>query len=222
MPGPPGRAPERAPAGYGLAVTGMDLASARLVPAAADGGSLRASPRGRRLRARRRRGGQRDGLGLPGLRRGYGAARWCGPRLADPRAAPWPPFVLVAARGTELVVVVHGPVEVTVEREDGQERFYGGDEVGSWLNKVLQQVQGLSAGGGAHTDGLVDLREGVVRAGGFLLVPGHHQVRPQPSVPRPDAVTEDHDHGVPSRPAPGTGAGARADLGSLTSYNAPG
>jgi hypothetical protein len=97
-----------------------------------------------------------------------------GSRLADPRATPWPPFVLVASRGPELVAVVHGPVEVVVEREGDEERLYGGDEVGSWLNKALPQAQALRAGAGARPDGPVDLREGVVRAAGFLLVPRGH------------------------------------------------
>ena len=116
-----------------------------------------------------------------------------GSRLADPRATPWPPFVLVAARGPELVAVVHGPVEVVVERAGGKERLYGGDEVGSWLNKVLPQVQALHAGGEAPgRDGPVDLREGVVRAGGFLLVPRGTSYAPRRrrDEPHPGAVAK--------------------------------
>jgi hypothetical protein len=148
-----------------------------------------------------------------------------GSRLADPAAAPWPPFVLVAERGAELVVVVHGPVEVVVERADDKVRFYGGNEVGSWLNKVLQQVQVLYAGGGdaaggAQSDGLVDLREGVVRAGGFLLVPGHPLVGPKAAEPRPVALSEDQDHSARSRPAPGASGGA--DVDRPTIFEAPG
>jgi hypothetical protein len=112
-----------------------------------------------------------------------------GSRLADPRAAPWPPFVVVAARGAELVAVVHGPVEVVVERAGDEERLYGGDDVGSWLNKVLAHVQALHAGHGAQADGPVDLREGVVRAGGFLMVPCHQAVG-DPAEPRSGARTE--------------------------------
>ncbi len=150
----------------------MDLASARLVPAAGGGGWLARLPGavvfvpGDGEEAREMVSACLACAGAMELLGGVGS------RLADPRAAPWPPFVLVAARGAEVVVVVHGPVEVAVERAGGQERLYGGDEVGSWLNKVVQQVQGLSAGRGVQADGLVDLREGVVRAGGFLLVPG--------------------------------------------------
>ena len=133
-----------------------------------------------------------------------------GSRLADPRATPWPPFVLVAARGPELVAVVHGPVEVVVERSGDKERLYGGDEVGSWLNKALPHAQALHAGAGARTDGPVDLREGVVRAAGFLLVPRGQP----PTVTGEDRPVEDEwltvvgpskldqaPHG-PSRPGP--------------------
>jgi hypothetical protein len=148
----------------------MDLASARLVPAG-DGGWLARLP-GAVVFV------PHDGeearemisacLACDGAMELLGGV---GSRLADPRAAPWPPFVLVAARGPELVAVVHGPVEVVVERSGDKERLYGGDEVGSWLNKALPHAQALHAGAGARTDGPVDLREGVVRAAGFLLVP---------------------------------------------------
>jgi len=151
-------------------VTGMDLASARLVPAG-DGGWLARLPGAVVFvphdgeEAREMISACMACDGAMELLGGVGS------RLADPRATPWPPFVLVAARGPELVAVVHGPVEVVVERSGDKERLYGGDEVGSWLNKALPHAQALHAGAGARTDGPVDLREGVVRAAGFLLVP---------------------------------------------------
>ena len=148
----------------------MDLASARLVPAG-DGGWLARLPGAVVFvphdgeEAREMISACMACDGAMELLGGVGS------RLADPRATPWPPFVLVAARGPELVAVVHGPVEVVVERSGDKERLYGGDEVGSWLNKALPHAQALHAGAGARTDGPVDLREGVVRAAGFLLVP---------------------------------------------------
>ena len=151
-------------------MTGMDLASARLVPAG-DGGWLARLPGAVVFvphdgeEAREMISACMACDGAMELLGGVGS------RLADPRATPWPPFVLVAARGPELVAVVHGPVEVVVERSGDKERLYGGDEVGSWLNKALPHAQALHAGAGARTDGPVDLREGVVRAAGFLLVP---------------------------------------------------
>lgn len=99
-----------------------------------------------------------------------------GSRLADPRAEPWPAFAIVAQRGDDLVAVVHGPVEVVVEREAGPEsRLFGGDDVGSWLNRLLHDASGLRAGEAQEQDALTDLREGVVRANGFLLRLGGRQ-----------------------------------------------
>jgi hypothetical protein len=69
------------------------------------------------------------------------------------------------------VAVVHGPVEL-VEDQDGEERrLFGGEDVGSWLNRVLRDVQALRAGQAGDNEGLADLREGVIRASGFLLLP---------------------------------------------------
>jgi hypothetical protein len=94
-----------------------------------------------------------------------------GSRLADPGAAPWPPFAISASRGPELVAVVHGPVEL-VEDQDGEERrLYGGEDVGSWLNRLLRGARSLRAGRVGDDEGLADLKEGVIRASGFLLVP---------------------------------------------------
>ena len=159
-----------------MAVTGMDLVSARLLPAGCAGGWL-ARTSGAVVFV------PEDGeearemisacLACDGAMELLGGV---GSRLADPRAAPWPPFALVAARGAELVAVVHGPVELVVERAGDKERLYGGDHVGSWLNKALPQVEALHAGQGAQTDALVDLRQGVVRAAGFLLVLRHQSV----------------------------------------------
>jgi len=67
-------------------------------------------------------------------------------RLADPGTALWPPFAIVGARGADLVIVVHGPVEVTLNQEGGLTKLYGGDDVGSWLNRIVHNVSSLSAG----------------------------------------------------------------------------
>jgi len=91
-------------------------------------------------------------------------------RLADPRAALWPPFAIVVARGADLVVVVHGPVEVTLSQDGAAgARLYGGDDVGSWLNRIVHNVSSLSAGKPVSEEGPADLREGVIRADGFKL-----------------------------------------------------
>ena len=93
-------------------------------------------------------------------------------RVASALAAssePWPPFAIVAARGADIVVVVHGPVEVTAVHEGGEARLYGGDEVGSWLNRLMRGSLRVSAGGAVSEDDPADLREGLIRADGFLL-----------------------------------------------------
>ncbi len=100
-----------------------------------------------------------------------------GSRLADPEAAPWPPFAIIASRGGELVSVVHGPVEVEVLQEGGGVKLYGGEEVGSWLNRALKGVTVVRAGKRADDDGLADLREGVVQASGFVLGAGPSPAR---------------------------------------------
>jgi hypothetical protein len=101
-----------------------------------------------------------------------------GSRLADPRAEPWPPFAIVAARGDDLVTVVHGPVEVGVDRGGSEAKLFGGDDVGSWLNRQLHDVTTLRAGKQGEVDPIADLREGVIRASGFLLVSAERAGRP--------------------------------------------
>jgi hypothetical protein len=187
-----------------LAVTGMDLLSARLVPAGCDGGWLARLP-GAVVFVPDDGEDAREMisacLACAGAMELLGSV---GSRLADPRATLWPPFALVAARGADLVAVVHGPVALIAERAGDRERLYGGDAVGSWLNKVLPHVEALHAGRGTQTDGLVDLRDGVVRATGFLLVPRHQPVSRPPAELRQTAWTGDK----------GAVAGSRVALGA--------
>ncbi len=156
---------------YGLAVSGIDISAARLVPGTGTDGWLARLPGAV--------------VWVPGS--GHDAEELIsvcltassptellgrvGSRLADPGAAPWPPFAISASRGPELVAVVHGPVEL-VEDQDGEERrLYGGEDVGSWLNRLLRGARSLRAGRVGDDEGLSDLKEGVIRASGFLLVP---------------------------------------------------
>jgi hypothetical protein len=198
-----------------LAVTGMDLLSARLVPSGGEGGWLARIPGAVVFVPNDGQDAQEMisvCLACGGAMEMLGGV---GSRLADPRALPWPPFALVAARGAELVAVVHGPVELVVERAGDKERLYGGDDVGSWLNKVLSHVKALHSGRGVQTDGLVDLREGVVRAGGFLLVPRRQPTADQPSEPRPTALAEDEEAADRSRAARAAGARFPVEAESL-------
>jgi FHA domain len=160
-----------APAGYGLAVSGIDISQARLVPGAGTDGWLARLPgaivwvpgsspdAGELISACLAAMSPTDLLGRVGS------------RLADPQAAPWPPFAIVAARGPELVAVVHGPVELVADQEGEEKRLYGGEDVGSWLNRLLKGAGALRAGNGGDDEGLADLREGVIKASGFVLVP---------------------------------------------------
>jgi FHA domain len=159
------------PAGYGLAVSGIDISQSRLVPGAGTDGWLARLPgaivwvpggspdAGELISACLAAISPTDLLGRVGS------------RLADPQAAPWPPFAIVAARGPELVAVVHGPVELVADQDGEEKRLYGGEDVGSWLNRLLKGTGALRAGNGGDDEGLADLREGVIKASGFVLVP---------------------------------------------------
>ncbi|HYA43988.1 MAG TPA: hypothetical protein VED59_00155, partial [Acidimicrobiales bacterium] len=84
-----------------------------------------------------------------------------GSRLADPRAKSWPAFALVAERHHELVAVVYGSVEVTALHADHETKLFGGDELGSWLNRVLKDVRELRAGRKSADESLGDFHDGV-------------------------------------------------------------
>ena len=127
-----------APAGYGLAVSGIDISQARLVPGAGTDGWLARLPgaivwvpgsspdAGELISACLAAMSPTDLLGRVGS------------RLADPQAAPWPPFAIVAARGPELVAVVHGPVELVADQEGEEKRLYGGEDVGSLAQPAVE------------------------------------------------------------------------------------
>ena len=102
---------KRAQQGYGLAVTSIDISLARLVPTAGAGGWLYRLPGAvvwipdsdqdiGQLLAACLASGSPTGL-----------LATVAARLADPQAAPWPPFAILVARGADMVAVVHGPVE---------------------------------------------------------------------------------------------------------------
>ena len=74
-----------------------------------------------------------------------------GSRLADPEAAPWPPFAIAASRGPELVAVVHGPVEL-IEDQDGEERrLYGGRRRWLLAEPALEEAHDRCAPAGLAT-----------------------------------------------------------------------
>jgi hypothetical protein len=93
-----------------------------------------------------------------------------GSHLTDPQAEPWPPFALLAARGPDLVVVVHGPLQVVLEHTGGPTVLYGGDDAGSWLHRLVRDVSAVRAGSAGNDLNPAELDRGIVRAAGFALV----------------------------------------------------
>jgi hypothetical protein len=69
-------------------------------------------------------------------------------------------------------------VEVGVDRGGSEAKLFGGDDVGSWLNRQLHDVTTLRAGKQGEVDPIADLREGVIRASGFLLVSAERAGQP--------------------------------------------
>ena len=133
-----------------------------------------------------------------------------GSHLADPRGAAWPPFAIVAARGADVVAVVHGPVELQVRHGSGEERLFGGEEVGSWLNRVLRNVSAVRAGAPAAPDALSDLHQGVVRASGFALLPvgARGSDAPAPAAVAPAAVARSQSSAPAQQAGPVASAAA--------------
>jgi hypothetical protein len=156
-------------AGYGLAVSDTDFSSARLVPVAGSDGWLARLPG--------------SVVWIPGdgqVERDLVAAcltatsptellARTGAHLVDPDASPLPPFAILAARDVGLVAIVHGPVQVTVDQDGDERTLYGGDETGSWLNRHVKGARVAWAGRRGDEDDLAELRDGLVRASGFIL-----------------------------------------------------
>jgi len=168
-------------------VVTIDISSARLVPAPGSDGWLCRLPSAVAWLP----GSDQDAAGLIAECLTAGGPTELlgrvGSRLADPKAPPWPAFAIVAARGPDLVAVVHGPVEVVVDHEGHTARLYGGDEIGSWLNRLLRGATALRAGRSADDDGTADLREGVIRSGGFALTAVRDQRRVRSEVRHEEA-----------------------------------
>jgi len=156
-------------AGYGLAVSDTDFSSARLVPVAGSDGWLARLPG--------------SVVWIPGdgqVERELVAAcltaasptellARTGAHLVDPDASPLPPFAILAARDVGLVAIVHGPVQVTVDQDGDERTLYGGEETGSWLNRHVKVARAAWAGRRGDEDDLAELRDGLVRASGFIL-----------------------------------------------------
>ena len=156
-------------AGYGLAVSDTDFSSARLVPVAGSDGWLARLP-GAVVWVPGDGQDERELVAacLTAASPSELLAR-TGARLVDPEATPLPAFAILAARDPGLVAIVHGPVEVTVDQEGDERTLYGGEETGSWLNRHVKGTRAAWAGRHGDEGDLAELRDGLVRASGFIL-----------------------------------------------------
>ena len=108
-------------------------------------------------------------------------------------------FGMVAARGSDVVVFLRGPVSCTVT-EAGRTRELSGERALTWVDEAMpatfdQLTIGVAAGRALAPDPLSDLREGVVPGQGFALTwlgaaaaPAAAAARPHPDeAPAPEA-----------------------------------
>jgi len=178
-------------AGYGLAVSDTDFSSARLVPVAGSDGWLARLP-GSVVWIPGDGPAERElvAVCLTAASPTELLAR-TGTRLVDPDASPLPPFAILAARGPGLVAIVHGPVEVTVDQDGDERTLYGGEETGSWLNRHVRGARAAWAGRRGDEDDLAELRDGLVRASGFILSWRRNESSARPASQKARKVAED-------------------------------
>jgi len=214
-------------AGYGLAVSDMDFSSARLVPVAGPDGWLARLP-----------GavvwvpgdGQVERELVTGCLTASSPTELLartGAHLADPQAAPLPAFALLVARDLGLVAIVHGPVQVTVDQGGDERTLYGGDETGSWLNRHLKGTRAAWAGRRGDEDDLAELREGLVRASGFVLSWRRDKSAPRQSSQKGRKMGEDPapvelgDEHVAPEPSSASAASAAAVMSAMVGALTP-
>jgi len=178
-------------AGYGLAVSDTDFSSARLVPVAGSDGWLARLP-GAVVWIPGDGPGERELVAacLTAASPTELLAR-TGTHLVDPDSAPLPAFAILAARDPGLVAVVHGPVQVTVDQDGDERTLYGGEETGSWLNRHVKGTRAAWAGKRGDEDDLAELRDGLVRASGFILSWRRNKSSPRQTSQKGRKVVED-------------------------------
>ena len=178
-------------AGYGLAVSDTDFSSARLVPVAGSDGWLARLP-GAVVWIPGDGPDERELVAacLTAASPTELLAR-TGTQLVDPEAAPLPAFAILAARDPGLVAIVHGPVQVTVDQDGDERTLYGGEETGSWLNRHVKGTRAAWAGRRGDEDDLAELRDGLVRASGFILSWRRNKSSPRQASQKGRKVVED-------------------------------
>jgi hypothetical protein len=127
-------------------------------------------------------------------------------------------FGMVAARGSDVVVFLRGPVSCTVT-EGGSTRELSGERALTWVDEAMpatfdQLTIGVAAGRAVAPDPLSDLREGVVPGQGFALTwPGaaaaaatepaaHEAPAPEAEPPALDEAAAVADWAQPAEPLP--------------------
>ena len=178
-------------AGYGLAVSDTDFSSARLVPVAGSDGWLARLP-GAVVWVPGDGQDERELVAacLTAASPSELLAR-TGSRLVDPETTPLPAFAILAGRDDGLVAIVHGPVQVTVDQDGDERTLYGGEETGSWLNRHVKGARAAWAGRRGDEDDLAELRDGLVRASGFVLSWRRNKSSPRQTSQRGRKVVED-------------------------------
>jgi hypothetical protein len=126
-------------------------------------------------------------------------------RLSGGSAQDLPPFGLVTSADDGLAVLVHGRAAVEVTDKDGAPVRLSPEVDGQWLTRTIPGATRVTFGGvppGATSEGLTDLRGGVLPVRGALLI----GIGPAADEGRPAA--EPAAAGVPSAAAPpGVAAG---------------
>lgn len=177
--------------GYLQWVPAFDFSAARLAPIAGGGGwAWRAAHAAGYVSGTGEWGvvgllAECDGAGSPEEVIGRVVLALSGEGVKD---GPWPPFSLVtSAPGGGLAVLVHGPTEVTVEREGGSPVTVKAE--GRWSLRVVKGAHRVRLGGRDHNaGGLADLRAGVLPAAGAILVRSDDDREPKDKGEPPPAL----------------------------------
>ena len=155
-------------------MSGLDVATARLVPVAGAGGWIARVPHAVLFSA----AASEEQLNelLQACEGGSSSAEVLGRVVALLSGAPSydrPSFALVTTAGPDVVVLVHGDQTVALEDASGDHTHLSAGASGAWLTRSLPGVTRIAFGSGHDEDGdgPTNLRAGVIPAAGAVLVP---------------------------------------------------
>jgi hypothetical protein len=134
-------------------------------------------------------------------------AHGIGRLLLDRPPGGFPSFAVVATVDDELMVLLHGDMEL-IARQNDQETAYSGREASTWTERrvplPVDELRVFPTGGDSQADLWTDLREGVAHAGGFRL----RRLRPAAeSAPRGDEADATRLSAEPLAPGAGLAVG---------------